>query len=168
MDDSQRHHAPPQQLVTYTFPPEANYEGMLVGALQRIESGGAIRILEAVFVAREARAGELVAVSLCSDSSAGMIGRLIGFRLDASTRAKETERALEGDAAERIRALADSLQPGYAVAAVLVEHTWVGVLDDAVARIGGVPLRSELLETAAAAEAWARLPGELARDLAHR
>jgi hypothetical protein len=89
------------------------------------------------------------------------------LRLDASTRAEETERALEGDA-ERIHALADSLQPGYAVAAVLVEHTWVGVLDDAVARVGGVPLRSELLDTAAAAEAWARLPGELARDLAHR
>src|SRR5207237_9377779 len=80
--------AAPRQLIAYAFPPGAEFGGLLMGALQRIESGGALRILHALFVGREPDTGELVAVSLSSDSPAGMIGQLIGFRLEASARAE--------------------------------------------------------------------------------
>src|SRR5438034_6881777 len=86
---------PPRQFLAFAFPPGAAFEGRLSTALQRIESGGALRLLDALFVGREAGAGELVAVSL-SASSAGMIGQLVGFRLDDATRARETQRALDG------------------------------------------------------------------------
>ena len=43
----------PRQLLAYTFPPGSAFEGQLVGALERIESGGAMRVLDALFVARE-------------------------------------------------------------------------------------------------------------------
>src|SRR5690242_9899648 len=88
----------PRQLLAYSFPPRSQFEGQLVGALQRIESGGALRILDALFVGREADSGELIAVSLSADGAAGLTGRLLSFRLEPSARAKATERALEGSA----------------------------------------------------------------------
>jgi hypothetical protein len=164
VSDATDSQAAPQQLITYRFPPGVDFGGLLVGALQRIESGGAIRILDALLVARGERADELVAISLRSDSSAGMIGQLIGFRLDDASRAQETERALNGPAGELIRELAVALEPECAIAGLLVEHTWAGVLSDAVARIGGEPLASEVLAPSEVPEAWARVPRELARS----
>lgn len=41
---------PQVQLLVYAFGPEGAYEGRLVGALERLESGGALRVLDAVFV----------------------------------------------------------------------------------------------------------------------
>ena len=39
----------PKQLLLYRFDADAKFEGRLVGALERMESGGALRILEALF-----------------------------------------------------------------------------------------------------------------------
>ena len=62
---------PSTQLVVYGFGPDADFEGRLVGALERIESGGSLRILDAIFVASDPDTGELLAVDLKGDSSAG-------------------------------------------------------------------------------------------------
>jgi hypothetical protein len=52
--------APHSQLLVYRFGPEARFEGQLGGAFQRIESGGALRILDALFLASDpAAAGSL-------------------------------------------------------------------------------------------------------------
>src|SRR4051812_30216328 len=40
-----RDQAPTSQLLVYRFGPDAEFEGRLVGALERIESGGAMRVL---------------------------------------------------------------------------------------------------------------------------
>ena len=61
------------QLLVYGFGPEADFEGRLVGALERIEGGGALRILEALFIASDPDTGELVAVDLQGDSG-GIVG----------------------------------------------------------------------------------------------
>jgi hypothetical protein len=155
--------AAPQQLITYTFPPGSDFGGMLMGALQRIESGGAIRILDVVFLARDADSGELTAVARHNDTSVGMIGELISFRLDPAARTKETDAALGGPLRDLVRALAEPLEPGWAFAGVLVEHSWAQVLGDAVAQIGGSPLTSELLAPASTERAWAELPTRLER-----
>ena len=126
-----------RQLLAYSFGPGSSFEGQLVGALERIESGGAMRILDALFVGRQPESGELVAVSLSADGSAGMIGRLISFRLDESARRSSTQRVLDGPAGEMVRSLADGMQPGNALAAVLVEHKWALTLGEAIARMGG-------------------------------
>lgn len=149
--------APPRQLLAYAFPPGTAFEGQLVGALERIESGGAMRILDALFVGREAASGEVVAVSLSADGSAGTIGRLLSFRLDDSARASATERVLEGRAGTMARSLAATLEPGGAVAAVLVEHTWALALSDAITRIGGDQTVNESVGATEVAEAWGQL-----------
>jgi hypothetical protein len=56
-----------------------------------------------------------------------------------------------------LRRLGDTLEPGAAVAAVLVEHVWIRTLDDDVARIGGEPLASDLVDAAELSERRADL-----------
>jgi hypothetical protein len=41
------------QLLAYRFGPDAAFEGRLVGALERMESGGTLRVLDVLFVGRE-------------------------------------------------------------------------------------------------------------------
>jgi hypothetical protein len=148
--------APARQLLAYKFGPESSYEGQLVGALERIESGGALRIVDALFVGRGPDTGEVTAVSL-SGGSAGMIGRLLSFRLDAGERQAATQRALEGPTGEIVRTLGDQLQPGVAIAAVLIEHAWAQALDEAVRRMGGAEAVSESTDAAQIAQAAALL-----------
>jgi hypothetical protein len=150
---------PPTQLLVYRFGPDASFEGRLVGALERIESGGALRVLDVLFVQRDAETGELAAVGLQGDAG-GIVGPLLDFRLDPAKRVKATERAL-GDAsdvpAEALLELGKTLEPGAALAAVLVDHEWARAFEDAVSRTGGVPVASEFVEASAL--------GELAADL---
>ena len=145
----------PRQLLAFRFGAGSQFEGQLVGALQRIESGGALRILAVMFVARD-EGGELTAVSRESHSAAGMIGELISFRL-GDARGEETQAALEGPTGAVVRRLGDALEPGAAVAGVLVEHSWAQVLGEAVARIGGEQLLSEPVRVQGGPEVWAPL-----------
>jgi hypothetical protein len=144
-----------RQLFVYAFGPDANFEGRLVGALERIESGGALRVLDALFVASEPETGELVAIDL-RGGAGGIIAELLDFRLDPASRRRATERALSphtsGLPAEALRKLGETLDPGAAMLALLVEHAWAETLEDALARTGGTPLASEFVEATTLAE----------------
>jgi hypothetical protein len=135
---------PSTQLLVYGFGPDADFEGRLGGALERIESGGALRILDALFVASDPDTGELLAIDLKSDSSAGTVVSLLTFRLEPHERRRATERALRphdtGLPAESLRELGRALPPGESIVALLVEHDWAHALNDAVSRTGGTPL----------------------------
>jgi hypothetical protein len=146
-----------RQLLTYEFSTDSRFEGQLVGVLERVESGGALRILDALFVAREPDTGELVVVSSSADDSAGMVGRLLSFRLEKHTRRATTKRVLEGPAGDVARGVGANLEPGAAVAAILVEHTWMRALTDAVGRMGGTPQVQEFVEEGEIAKLTSRL-----------
>jgi hypothetical protein len=137
------------QLLVYGFGPGADFEGQLVGALERLESGGTLRVLDAVFVRSDAATGEFAAIALEGRSLSTMLGRLLGFRLDPADRRRATERALASDS---VRALADTLDPGAAIAAVLVQHVWADVLEDAVSRSGGTSLLDDFVDATTLAE----------------
>jgi hypothetical protein len=147
---------PPTQLLVYGFGPEADFEGRLIGALERIESGGALRILDALFVATDPDTGELLAIDLKADSSAGMVASLLSFRLEPHERGRATERALRphgsGLPAEALRELGTALPPGESIVALLVEHNWAHALSDAVSRTGGTPLATGFGEATTLAE----------------
>jgi hypothetical protein len=138
------------QLLVYEFGSGAAFEGQLVGALERVESGGALRILDALFIQRNADTGELAVVDLRSHGAGGIVAPLIGFRLDPGERRRLTKRALSGRAGgvpgETLRELGGTLKPGAALAAVLIEHRWAEALEDAVARTGGSALVSEFVK----------------------
>jgi hypothetical protein len=134
-------------LLAYRFGPGAEFEGRLLGALERIESDGAGRVLDVLFVGRDAQSGQPVAMAGRGRGEGGLVTSMVGFRLDAAERARATKRALRayGDDGEPnpVRQLADALPPGGAIAAVLLEHARTRPLDEAAARCGGSPLLSE-------------------------
>jgi hypothetical protein len=141
---------PHAQLFVYQFGPDSRFEGQLGGALQRLETGGVLRILEVMFIQREAETGELVVFDAGGDGAGSLIAPLLDFRLDPAARRRATERALEavtpGAAGELARELGNTLEPGDALAVLLIEHRWADALDEAVARTGGVRVVGEFVE----------------------
>jgi hypothetical protein len=155
---SDRPGAQPVQLLLYAFGPDARFEGRLAGALERMESGGALRILEALFVRRDLETGTLEAVDLRSRGAGSMVMPLVDFRLDPGKRGRATERALDVEGlGETLRQLGAELAPGAGMAAVLVEHTWARALEDAVAQSSGTPLASEFVDATSLGELAPRL-----------
>jgi hypothetical protein len=146
---------PSRQLLVFGFDAGAAFEGQLVGALERLESGGALRIIDVLFVATDEATGELLAIDLQGGTS-GMTAKLLEFRLDPAARRRAAERALGDDGSEGmselLRDLGGSLHPGAALAAVLVEHVWSRTLDDAVSRVGGRSLASEFVDASRLSE----------------
>jgi hypothetical protein len=133
------------QLLVYGFGPGAEFEGRLVGALERIESGAALRVRDALFVGADPETGELIAVERSGEAA---IFGLLGFRLDEHERRRSTKRALDSAAGDTVRRIGAALKPGCAVAAILVEHVWASALEDAVARSGGAGLVDARVESA--------------------
>jgi hypothetical protein len=144
------------ELLLYGFAPGCDFEGRLVGALERLESGGALRIIEVVFVHRDAATNELAAIDIPGDGAGGIAGPLLGFRLDAGDRARATKRAFgerpKGVPGSTLRRLGERLEPGGSVAGVLIRHVWRATLEDAVARTGGTPVVSQFVATAGATD----------------
>ena len=89
---------PPVQLLVYSFGPDASFEGAAVGALERIEVGGSMRILEALFVRRDATRRAQRGRPPRPRPGGGMTAPLLDFRLDAAARRRTTAKALAGAA----------------------------------------------------------------------
>ena len=132
------------RLRAYRFPPGVEFDGSLLGLLQRVDEGGPLRIVDLLFVARDPVSGEPLALSGRGGGSGNLVAGLAGFRLDAAERARATARARrtygEPDLVTR---LAGALPPGGAFAALLVESAWAGAVGEAVERCGGSPLVDE-------------------------
>jgi hypothetical protein len=147
---------PPVQLLVYQFGPDSRFEGQLGGALERFEGRGALRILEVMFIQRDAETGELVAIDLVGEGAGGLIAPILDFRLDAAARRRATERALQagtpGIPGDTLRELGSALAPGAAIAALLLEHVWAEALEDAIARTAGARLINEFVEARTLAE----------------
>jgi hypothetical protein len=126
----------------------ARFEGTVIGALERAESGGAMRVLEVLIVGREADSGEPAAMRL-RGASAGLIAALADFRLDRARRAGMTARSAgdeQGGVPDAtLEELAKDVAPGGAIVAVLLEHVWAAGLAAAVARSGGRQVAEEVV-----------------------
>jgi hypothetical protein len=144
-----------RQLIAYHFPPGAELEGQLLGAIERTESGGALRVLDVLFVGRDGESGELIAIAGRERQPGGLVTGLLGFRLDPAERRRATERALSaydgGPSPNALLQLGELLPPGGAIAAMLVEHVWAGVVEQAAKRTGGDLLLTEFVDEAALA-----------------
>jgi hypothetical protein len=145
----------PRQLLVYEFGPDAEYEGRLLGALERIEGDASSRVLDGLFVGIDGDTGALEAIDLRSGGPSQAVARLLTFRLDPSARRRATERAL-GDSgsvpAATLRELAGALEPGGALVALLVERVESDELDEAVSHSGGWALGASSVEAASLAE----------------
>jgi|SRR5947209_20510663 len=140
---------PTTQLIVFRLAPGTSLEGGMLGALERVEANTSLRIVDVLFARRTAEAGDLEVVT-GDNSSGALAAAAIEFRLDETARREGSARALE--AHPELGQLADALEPGAAVAAVLVEHRWLAGFAEEVARTGGEAARSEFTDATAVRE----------------
>ena len=92
------------------------------------------------------RTGSLVAATLATAGPGGTRGSvysLLSFRLDPNKQREITERTRASEAGAEILALAERIEPGGALLALIIEHVWLATLGDAVSRAGGTAVAGE-------------------------
>jgi uncharacterized membrane protein len=147
----------PVQLIALAFGPDADFEGRIIDELAKLESQATIRILDLLFVMKDADSGELLALDHQGESLGGIAGALLGFDF------KDVDQPLpaegEGDhsfglSQSDIEQVADSLEPGRSAGFLLIEHVWARDLKRAIRDAGGVPIGEGFLtpETVRAVE----------------
>lgn len=148
-------------LRVYRFGPGAVFEGGLLAAIERVELGKEGKLLDALFVRRDAASGALEAVDLGVGGADATFASLLDFRLDSGRRRALTERTLAehrgGVPRPLIEAIAATLEAGAAIFAVLQTGPTATVLEDAVARCGGRRIGGEPVDARALAQVGPRL-----------
>jgi uncharacterized membrane protein len=135
----------PVQLVTIGFPPDAEFEGRIMDELERLESHKTIRILDLLFVGKDAETGDLLALDYQGEELGAIVGALLGFEFedDGELEDGSTEDAAGhafGLSRSEIHDIAASLRPGSSAGFLLVEHVWARDLKGAIRDAGGFPL----------------------------
>ena len=133
----------PLQLIGLTFPLGTDAESRLLAEVDRIEGRGVLRVLDLVFVAK-GRDGTVEGLEVGDDEDFGsLLASVSPFEVPTSGRPAAGQPAGSGVAA--VQALADSLEPGSAVALLLVEHLWANPLVGAVSAAGGALINDNFL-----------------------
>jgi hypothetical protein len=140
----------PVQLLAFGFDSLDGFRGDILDRLEEVAPINAIRILDALFVAKEDN-GDLIALEVGDlgqeegDEFLGMIiGELLGFSFEGegpgTPPAEITEASAIGVGVDDIRRIARDLEPGTAAGMLLVEHHWAAGLRDAIYEAGGTPI----------------------------
>jgi uncharacterized membrane protein len=150
----------PVQLVAIGFPPEANFEGRIMDELSRLERHETIRILDLLFVSKDAETGDLLALDYQGEELGAIVGALLGFEFEGDDRSappQEIESHAFGLSEAEIEDIASSLAPGNSAGFLLVEHVWARELKSAIRDAGGFPLGEGFLTPEAIAAVGAEL-----------
>jgi DNA-binding NarL/FixJ family response regulator len=138
----------PLQLIGLTFPLDAEVESRLLAEVDRIQGRGVLRVLDMVLVAR-GRDGVIEGLEVGDAEDFGSLlagvspfGTQNGGRPAVGNGATS---APTGSGVAAVQAVADSLEPGSALALLLVEHLWAGPLVDAVSATGGALVSDDFL-----------------------
>jgi uncharacterized membrane protein len=150
----------PVQLVAIGFPPDAEFEGRIMAELERLESHETIRILDLLFVGKDAETEDLLVLDYQGEDLGAIVGALLGFDFeedgeleDGSTEGTEgTEGVAFGLSRSEIHDMAASLRPGTSAGFLLIEHVWARDLKSAIREAGGFPLGEGFLTPEALAE----------------
>ena len=137
----------PLQLIALTFRLDADAESRLLADVDRIEGRGVLRVLDMVFVARR-QDGTVEELEVGDDEDFGsLLASISPFRANGVRPAASNGAAREpaGSGAAAMQELANSLEPGNAVAFLLVEHLWAGPLVDALSAVGGALISDDFL-----------------------
>jgi uncharacterized membrane protein len=145
----------PVQLVAIGFGPEAKFEGKIMDELSRLERQETIRILDLLFVQKDAKTGDLLALDYQGKELGGIVGALLGFEFEGDTERSGGSRELESHAfglsRGEVQEIATLLDPGSSAGFVLIEHVWARDLKRAIRETGGFPLGEGFLTSEAVA-----------------
>jgi uncharacterized membrane protein len=165
----------PVQLLAVGFGPDAKFEGRIMDELSRLERQETIRILDLLFVQKDAETGDLLALDYQGQELGAIVGALLGFEFegDLTPDSQEVQSHAFGLSQGEIQEIAASLAPGSSAGFLLVEHVWARDLKRAIRDAGGFPLGEGFLtpeaiaavaaELVAMAEALEELEAEEAR-----
>jgi uncharacterized membrane protein len=133
----------PVQLLAIGFPADAEFEGRIMAEIERLEGHETIRVLDLLFVAKDAETGDLLALDYQGEDLGAIVGALLGFEFDGEQPDGTTE-GIQGHAfglsQTQMQEMAASLHPGDSAGFLLVEHVWARDLKSAVRDAGGFPL----------------------------
>ena len=135
----------PVQLMAIGFDPDARFEGKIMDELSRLERQETIRILDLLFVQKDAATGDLLALDYQGEDLGAIIGAMLGFEFEGdgdeqSPDSQEVESHAFGLSQQGIEDMAASLAPGSSAGFLLVEHVWARDLKRAIRETGGYPL----------------------------
>jgi uncharacterized membrane protein len=150
----------PVQLLAIGFPPDAEFEGRIMAEIERLESHETIRVLDLLFVGKDAETGDLLALDYQGEDLGAIVGALLGFEFDGEQPDGTTE-GIQGHAfglsQTEMQEMAASLHPGDSAGFLLVEHVWARDLKSAVRDAGGFPLGDGFLTPEALAAVGTQL-----------
>ena len=149
----------PVQLVAIGFDPEAKFEGRVMDELAKLERQETIRILDLLFVQKDAETGDLLALDYQGEELGAIVGALLGFKFegDQPAQPQEVESHALGLSQREIEEIAASLDPDSSAGFLLVEHVWARDLKRAIRDAGGFPLGEGFLTPEALAAVVAEL-----------
>ena len=135
----------PVQLVAIGFAPEASFEGRIMDELAELERHETIRILDLLFVGKDAETGDLITLDYQGEVLGSIVGALLGFEFEGNGEQRaESSQGIQGHAfglsQREIQDIAASLEPGSSAGFVLIEHVWARDLKRAIRDAGGFPL----------------------------
>jgi len=150
----------PVQLVVIGFPPEAEFKGEIIRALSDLRGRGVIRLIDALFVRKDAQ-GKISASMRESDLSLHereLLGAIVGGLLGLVAGGDEESEALGATLAAQavadnafgfgigdLQNVKDQIPAGSAALVLLIEHKWALELKQAVRNAGGVPVTQGFL-----------------------
>ena len=128
--------------VAIGFPPDAEFEGRIMAELESLESHETIRILDLLFVGKDAETGDLLALDYQGEDLGAIVGALLGFDFEDEqpSGVSEIEGHAFGLSQREIQGIAASLKPGSSAGFLLIEHVWARDLKRAIRDAGGFPL----------------------------
>jgi uncharacterized membrane protein len=144
----------PVQLLAVGFDPDARFEGRIIDELEKLERHETIRILDLLFVGKDAETGDLLALDYQGEELGAIVGALLGFDFEGEQPSdlSEVEGHAFGLSQKEIRGIAASLHPGDSAGFLLIEHVWARDLKLAIRDAGGFPLGEGFLTPEALSE----------------
>ena len=126
----------PLQVIALSFSRDAGAEDRILAEVDRLRGRGVLRLLDMLFVAKS-QDGTIERLAVGKDEDFGSLLAAVVPVANGGPAGPAPDGVPAGFDPADARALADSLQPGTALAFLLVEHHWAAPLFDAITETGG-------------------------------
>jgi DNA-binding NarL/FixJ family response regulator len=128
--------AGPLQVIAVGFGPGADFQGRVLAEVDRLEGRGVLRLLDVLFVAKD-EDGTIRQLAIGDDEDFGaLLAGVVPIDAGGFMEPSGGDGSAGFDPGDAWT-LAASLQPGTALAFLLVEHGWAQPLFEAIAQSGG-------------------------------
>jgi DNA-binding NarL/FixJ family response regulator len=126
----------PLQMIALSFSRDAGSEDRILAEVDRLRGRGVLRLLDMLFLAKS-QDGTIERLDIGDDEDFGSLLTAVIPVADGDPAGLVPADGTAGFDPADAWALADSLEPGTALAFLLVEHQWAAPLFDAIAETGG-------------------------------